>query len=95
MSFLEKYLTMAGQISPLFAVGIAMAAGLLFNRLAKKVGLPNVTGYLISGLLIGKCVLRLLDQRMLASLSIVTTVALGFIAFSIGGEFKRSSLKKL
>nr|MCR5484154.1 cation:proton antiporter [Clostridiales bacterium] len=47
------------------------------------------------GLLIGKCVLRLLDQRMLASLSIVTTVALGFIAFSIGGEFKRSSLKKL
>ncbi len=72
-----------------------MVAGLLFNRLTKLVHLPNVTGYLVAGLLIGPYVLRLISEDTVGSLSVISTVALGFIAFTIGNSFKLSNLKKL
>ena len=50
-------------MNTLLGVGICMAAGLLFNRIVKKIGLPNVTGYLVAGLLIGPCCLRILDKE--------------------------------
>ena len=77
-----------------FYLGIAMVAGLVLSRVVKKLRLPNVTGYLIAGLLIGPCVLGLVPQAALDKLNIITTIALGFIAFSIGNEFRLSQLKK-
>lgn len=68
---------------------------MLFNRIAKKVGLPNVTGYLVAGLIIGGSVLKIIPFEMVDSLNDIVTVALGFIAFSIGGEFKLSHIRKL
>ena len=44
-------------------IAAAMAAGLLFNRFAKLISLPNVTGYLVAGLLIGPSVLNLVPRR--------------------------------
>ena len=76
-------------------LGIAMVAGLVLSRVVKKLRLPNVTGYLIAGLLIGPCVLGLVPQAALDKLNIITTIALGFIAFSIGGEFKLSSIRSI
>lgn len=70
---------------------VALSVGLLSTRVVKLLHLPNVTGYLIVGLLIAP----LLGKEKIASFSIIVTIALGFIAFSIGGEFKISSLKKL
>ena len=78
-----------------FYLGIAMVAGLVLSRVVKKLRLPNVTGYLIAGLLIGPCVLGLVPQAALDKLNIITTIALGFIAFSIGGEFKLSSIRSI
>ena len=78
-----------------FYLGIAMVAGLVLSRVVKKLRLPNVTGYLIAGLLIGPCVLGLVPQATLDKLNIITTIALGFIAFSIGGEFKLSSIRSI
>ncbi len=72
-----------------------MAAGLLLTRLAKLVKLPNVTGYLVAGLLIGPYCFNLVNADALEGLNIITTMALGFIAFSIGAEFKLSSIKKI
>lgn len=72
-----------------------MAAGLIFNRIVKKFNLPNVTGYLVAGLVIGPYVLNLLPQLAVEQMSIITNVALGFIAFSIGGSFKIDNLKAL
>ena len=72
-----------------------MAVGLLFTRIVKLVKLPNVTGYLIAGLLIGPSVLGLIDKATVESFDMIVTLALGFIAFSIGGEFKLGTLKKL
>lgn len=72
-----------------------MILGLLMTRIMKKINLPNVTGYLIAGLIAGPYCLRIFSAGELDSLTIVTDAALGFIAFSIGGEFKLSSLKQL
>jgi len=79
----------------LLALGIAMVAGLLFTRIVKLVKLPNVTAYLIAGLLIGPSVIGLVGKESVKSFDILVSLALGFIAFSIGGEFKLSTLKRL
>ena len=87
----------------LLALGIAMAVGLLFTRLIKLVKLPNVTAYLIGGLLIGPSLWSLitngnftiLSHEAVESFKILVNLALGFIAFSIGGEFKISTLRRL
>jgi Kef-type K+ transport system membrane component KefB len=83
------------QFNILLYVAIAMAVALVFNRFAKLVGLPNVTGYLIAGLLIGGSVLNIVPRGVSETLNIISDVALGFIAFSIGGEFKLESIKKI
>ncbi len=72
-----------------------MLMGLLFTRGAKKVRLPNVTAYLLAGLVIGPYCIGIFNGENLSSLDEITTVALGFIAFSIGNEFKLDNIKKL
>ena len=87
----------------LLALGIAMAVGLLFSRIIKLVKLPNVTAYLIGGLLIGPSLwglitggeFAILSHDAVESFGIIVNLALGFIAFSIGGEFKISTLRRL
>lgn len=72
-----------------------LAAGLLFGRLAKLVKLPNVTGYLIGGLLIGPYVLNIVPAGVMDGFDIISDMALAFIALSIGGEFKLSYFKRV
>ena len=79
----------------LLSIAIAMIAGLLLTRVAKLVKLPNVTGYLVAGLLIGPYCFKLVSADTLATLDIITVAALGFIAFSIGSEFKLSHIKAI
>lgn len=79
----------------LFIIAIAMIAGLLLTRVAKLVKLPNVTGYLVAGLLIGPYCFKLISADALATLDIITVAALGFIAFSIGSEFKLAHIKAI
>lgn len=82
-------------MSMLLTLALAMIAGLLITRLVKLVHLPNVTGYLLVGLLIGPYVLNVFPNEKLDEIGLITTVALGFIAFSIGNEFKFSYLKQI
>jgi Kef-type K+ transport system membrane component KefB len=82
-------------MSALFYIAICMAAGLLMTRLIRLIHLPNVTAYLIAGVLIGPCVFNLVGSEELATFSVITECALGFIAFSIGDEFKISTLKEI
>lgn len=93
---------MLGDLSALIAIAVAMVAGLLISKLMKLIGLPNVTGYLIVGVLLGPYFLGLFGANGLVfsvkvneQLKFISNVALGFIAFSIGGEFKLSHIKKL
>ena len=79
----------------LFALAIAMAVGMAMTRLIRLIHLPNVTAYLIAGLLVGPYVLKVLTPEMNSKLSIISDVALGFIAYSIGSEFKLSYIKEI
>ncbi|MBR5721180.1 MAG: cation:proton antiporter [Clostridia bacterium] len=69
--------------------------GMFMGRMAKHLHLPNVTGYLIAGLLIGPGVLGIIPENVLPNLDIIADAALGFIAFSIGTEFKISYFKRV
>ena len=89
-------------MSTLLSVSIALLAGLLMTRLFKPFKLPDVTAYLIAGVLIGPYCIGALGVDGLGFptmdavhiLGLVSEVALGFIAFSIGNEFRLEDLKK-
>ncbi len=76
-------------------LALALALCLLSSKLMKLIKLPNVTGYLILGLLSGPYCLNLIPEGTVQQLSFIPEIALGFIAFSIGAEFKISYLKKV
>lgn len=86
----------------LLSVSVALLAGLLMTRLFKPLKLPSVTAYLIAGVLVGPYCLGALglngigfnSLESVSSLSLISEVALGFIAFSIGNEFVLDDLKK-
>ena len=86
-------------VNALLAIGAALILGLLSTKLMGKLGLPNVTGYLIVGLIIGPYCLGqfgfFISEEVLNKLSVVSSIALGFIAFSIGVEFKISHVKEI
>lgn len=87
----------------LFSLSIALFSGLLLSRLAKLLQLPAVTAYLVAGVLIGPfCLgafgvegLGFISLENVESYSIISDVALGFIAFSIGNEFRLKDLKQI
>lgn len=76
-------------------ISIVLAAGLLGGKLANRLKLPNVTGYIIAGLFLGSSFFKLLSEQELAQLDIVSEMALAFIAFSIGSELVYSELRKV
>lgn len=91
-------------------VAIAVIIALLSSRVMKFLKLPNVTGYLLTGIIIGPCVLGLFFNNFdflnsttagnqifdfVKALEWISTLALGFIAFTIGNNFKFSVIKKL
>lgn len=86
----------------LYAISIALVAGLFMSRIIKVLKLPAVTAYLIGGILIGPYGLGRLGIQGLGFVShenvvqykLLSEVALGFIAFSIGNEFRLAQLKK-
>ncbi len=82
-------------LNTLTDLAIMIFAGMFCGRMAKHIRLPNVTGYLVAGLLIGPSVFGLLSADFLDTINIISTVALGFIAFSIGNEFKITYFKRV
>lgn len=88
----------------LLGLSVALFAGLILSRFAKLVQLPAVTAYLVAGVLIGPFCLGAFNVEGLGftaaninnkTFSIISDVALGFIAFSIGNEFRLSQLKTI
>ena len=85
----------------LICLAAALIGGLMLSRLTKKLGLPAVTAYLVAGLCLGPFLLGGLNIRGLGfnsleqveSLDVITNIALGFIAFTIGNEFRLRQLR--
>ena len=87
----------------LICLAFALIAGLMLSRVTKLLHLPAVTGYLVAGLLIGPFCLGAIPLQGLGfdtletveNFSVITQIALGFIAFTIGNEFRLSQLKSI
>ena len=87
----------------LICLAAALIGGLMLSRLTKLLNLPAVTAYLVAGLLLGPFVLGRLNipglgfqsLEQVERMGIVTETALGFIAFTIGNEFRLSQLKAM
>ena len=84
-------------------LALAMIGGLMMSRIAKKLNLPAVTAYLVAGLLLGPYVIGALNVpglgfntlEQVEGLSALSQAAMGFIAFTIGNEFRLSQLKSM
>ncbi len=88
--------------SILLSLSIALLAGLLLSRLAKRIQLPAVTAYLVSGIIVGPFMLGSFNipgigitTEQLEGFGIISDLALGFIAFAMGNEFRLAQLKKI
>ena len=90
------------EFSILFTLALGLFGGLFMSRIIKPMGLPAVTGYLLAGIILGPSCLGSFgftglfssSEEMESMATIVQQVALGFIAFAIGTEFKLSALRK-
>ncbi|MDR0889815.1 MAG: cation:proton antiporter [Oscillospiraceae bacterium] len=82
-------------LNTLLDLAIMIFGGMFLGRMAKHVHLPNITGYLVAGLLLGPSVFGVLSEDFLSATNLISDVALVFIAFSIGNEFKLSYFKRV
>ena len=77
----------------IISLAIMLLCGFLMTRITKKLKLPNVTAYIVTGIMIGPFCLNLLPQSFIEGTSFLADIALAFIAFSTGEFFKFSKLK--
>lgn len=83
-----------GNAGIILSIAIILLAGFLCTRVTKKLRFPNVSGYIISGILIGPCVLHLIPREVIAGMDFMTDIALAFIAFGVGKYFRKDILLK-
>lgn len=82
-------------ITSVTALGILLLCGFFCGRLAQRLKLPALVGYLFAGLLLGHSFLDILPHAQLLQLEFLTTISLGCVAFIIGSELHISTLRRL
>lgn len=91
---LYQYYSRYGEVpSILIGLAIMLFAGFLVTRLTKLLKLPNVTAYILAGVLLGPWVLGAVDPSIVSNMSFISDIALSFIAFGVGRYFSFSTLK--
>ncbi len=83
------------RIHPLFAIGSMLILGYVLARISETLGLPEITGFIVAGLIMGSGGLAVLGSNASEDLSVITEVALGLIALTIGGELRLSKLRRV
>ena len=95
---LDKFYAQLAESSPtamvIIAISVMLFAGFAMTRITKLLKLPNVTAYIIAGIIIGPFCLNLVPVSVIDGTDFISDIALAFIAFSVGEFFKLSSLKK-
>lgn len=76
------------------SVALMLISGFAMTRITKRLRLPNVTAYIVAGILIGPYCFNLIPARIVGGMGFIADIALAFIAFSTGEFFKFSTLKK-
>lgn len=78
----------------IIGISIMLFSGFLMTRITKLLRLPNVTAYIVAGILVGPFCFDLIPKQVIDGTDFISDIALAFIAFSVGEFFKLSSLKK-
>lgn len=78
----------------IFSIAVILFAGFLLTRVTKKLRLPNVTGYIFAGVIVGPYVLNVIPHELIQHMDFMTDIALAFIAFRTGKYFKMSFLRE-
>lgn len=95
---LDKFYDKLSQTSPvpvvIISISIILLAGFLTTRITKRLKLPNVTAYIIVGILIGPFCLDIIPDYVVSGMDFISDIALAFIAFSVGEYFRFSTLRK-
>lgn len=94
MNIYEKLGVTSNVAIVIISIAIMLFLGFLMTRVTKKLKLPNVTAYIVVGILIGPYVLNLIPDNIASGMNFLPDIALAFIAFSTGEYFKLSVLKK-
>ena len=94
---MDKLYAQLQAVSPVSAVILAIAiillSGFLMTRLTKLLKLPNVTGYILAGIIIGPFCLKAVPQNVIEGSAFISDIALAFIAFSAGEFFPISKVR--
>lgn len=78
----------------IISIALMLITGFAMTRITKRLRLPNVTAYILSGVLLGPYVLNLVPENIVEGMDFLNDIALAFIAFSTGEFFRFSTLKK-
>jgi len=79
----------------IFGTGILLLTGYFFGKLAEKIKLPSITGYIFAGLILGESLIGIIPETAPYELTSITEIALGLIAITIGAEFEFARLKRI
>ncbi len=82
-------------MNPLLSIGIMVVAGFIGGLALEKLKLPKISGYIIVGALLSPSLLNIIPKETVGELDIITEIALGIIAYLIGGSLKVKSLRNL
>ncbi len=93
-SVYERLHITSGVSAVIVSLALMLVAGFSMTRLTSKLRLPNVTAYIVSGILLGPFCLDLVPRSVIDGMSFLADIALAFIAFSTGEFFRISTLKK-
>ena len=90
----EIYTNASSATYIIISIALMLFIGFLMTRITKKLKLPNVTAYIITGILLGPYCLKLVPEKIICGMDFLSDIALAFIAFSTGEFFKFDVLNK-
>lgn len=93
-SFLREAMEVHSVATIIIPIAVMLFCGFAMTRLTKRLRLPNVTAYIVTGILIGPFFLDLIPDSVIEGMDFLSDIALAFIAFSTGEFFTLSTLKK-
>ena len=93
-AFYDRFSSGSHVPEDILSISIMLLTGFLVTRITKKLKLPNVTAYIVAGILIGPYVLNLIPERFVENSGLLPDIALAFIAFGIGEFFRLDTLKR-
>ncbi|MBT3234493.1 MAG: CBS domain-containing protein [Bdellovibrionales bacterium] len=90
---MESTIEVAIDVVPI--LGLALTAAFIIGKIAHQLNIPQVTGYILTGVVFGPTGFNLLSEDVVTSFESINDIAFGLILFNIGGEFHRNFFKQV